>query len=103
MLSYYQLIIMLHVRTLWSAASVAINKSMPRLPSPKSEEASASVASMLVTPLFCVDVNECAENIDDCNSDESCLNTIGSFQCTLCPIGFQPNGQSCIGKYTIIH
>ena len=50
--------------------------------------------------MFFVDINECTENLDDCDSDESCLNTIGSFQCSRCPIGFQSDGQLCIG---VIH
>lgn len=40
------------------------------------------------------DINECAENLDDCHPDADCINTIGSYQCR-CRPGFTGNGRQC--------
>lgn len=44
------------------------------------------------------DINECALNISGCT--QFCINTIGSFFCSVCNIGFQldEENQTCIGK-----
>ena len=41
----------------------------------------------------CVDVDECAEDLDDCNEQpEACVNLAGSFACK-CPVGFTGTGK----------
>ena len=40
------------------------------------------------------DINECAEDLDDCHPDADCTNTIGSYQCR-CRPGFTGNGRQC--------
>ena len=43
------------------------------------------------------DKNECELAQDDCHSNATCHNVVGSFMCT-CNDGFEGNGTSCIGK-----
>ena len=47
--------------------------------------------------MICTDVNECREQVDECDHD--CKNIIGSYLCG-CSSGFllDPNGKSCNGK-----
>ena len=52
--------------------------------------------------LFCffmlfVDLNECTMNTHNCNANNYCNNTLGSFTCT-CKLGFSGNGTSCTGR-----
>ncbi|MFT3926495.1 MAG: EGF domain-containing protein [Myxococcales bacterium] len=42
----------------------------------------------------CVDVDECAENTDNCHADASCTNTEGSFTCA-CKDNFEGTGIKC--------
>lgn len=44
--------------------------------------------------IFLVDTDECEEDIDSCDLNSMCTNTIGSYQCT-CNIGFFGNGFHC--------
>ena len=45
--------------------------------------------------LCCIsDVNECEIGNNNCNSNASCNNTIGSFRC-VCKIGYLGNGITC--------
>ena len=46
-------------------------------------------------PDGCIDINECAEGIDDCSADADCTNTMGSFDCN-CHEGFTGSGQVCV-------
>ena len=42
------------------------------------------------------DMNECELDRDDCHSNATCHNVVGSFMCA-CNDGFEGNGGSCIG------
>ena len=44
--------------------------------------------------LNCVDVNECADDTDDCGENATCGNNVGSFTCT-CNNGFTGDGRVC--------
>ena len=41
-----------------------------------------------------LDLNECAERLDNCHLDAFCTNTLGSFTC-LCRLGFSGDGTVC--------
>ena len=43
------------------------------------------------------DVNECQDGSQPCDTQASCTNTDGSFDCT-CNSGYEGDGQSCTGK-----
>ena len=43
-----------------------------------------------------LDINECAEGIDNCSNNGNCTNQAGSFSCA-CNSGFIGNGVSCPG------
>ena len=42
------------------------------------------------------DVNECTNNVDNCDANAFCKNTGGSYNCTCSP-GYTGNGTSCTG------
>ena len=44
-----------------------------------------------------LDVDECASDIDNCDTNAVCTNTHGSFTCS-CRSGYVENGETCIGK-----
>lgn len=43
------------------------------------------------------DIDECALEIDNCDSNAICLNTEGSYECE-CNVGYRGNGRRCRGK-----
>lgn len=43
-----------------------------------------------------IDVNECTRPVQPCDTQATCTNTIGSYQCS-CNPGFYGNGQTCLG------
>ncbi|MFT7581152.1 MAG: hypothetical protein ACI9MR_002826, partial [Myxococcota bacterium] len=45
---------------------------------------------------FCVDIDECARDTDDCDPQAVCSDTEGAFTCT-CPAGSYGTGQVCAG------
>lgn len=47
------------------------------------------------TGIACVDVNECLAGLDDCATNATCVNTIGSYSCE-CNEGYAGNGVTCI-------
>ena len=51
--------------------------------------------------LFYLDVDECAEQMDNCHLDANCINTEGDFQCQ-CKDGFMGSGISCTGTKVIL-
>ncbi|XP_070549897.1 mucin-like protein [Ptychodera flava] len=44
----------------------------------------------------CSDIDECRENLHDCESYEICNNLMGSFEC-VCRVGFHTDGSGCEG------
>ncbi|XP_066302809.1 uncharacterized protein [Branchiostoma lanceolatum] len=42
----------------------------------------------------CVDIDECSAGTDNCGSDATCTNTVGSFTCA-CNSGYTGNGVTC--------
>lgn len=44
---------------------------------------------------FCADIDECAEELDDCDADATCTNAAGSFDCA-CNEYFYGNGTFCL-------
>ena len=44
------------------------------------------------------DVDECANNDDDCDINAECNNIDGSYTCA-CNSGYSGDGKSCKGKY----
>ena len=53
----------------------------------------------LTVVIYFLDIDECAENSDNCHNATVCTNTIGSFKCH-CPAGLSGDGITCIGKRT---
>jgi hypothetical protein len=43
----------------------------------------------------CVEIDECAEHLDNCDPNATCTNTPGSFTCT-CNPNFEGDGTSCV-------
>lgn len=42
----------------------------------------------------CVDVNECQERVDRCDSNAMCVNEVGGYSCQ-CKPGYEGNGYYC--------
>ena len=42
------------------------------------------------------DINECTEGSHSCDGNASCINTIGSYNCT-CNFGYEGDGLNCTG------
>ena len=49
----------------------------------------------------CVNIDECAdENLNDCDPNAVCVDTIGSFECRCKEEdNFRGNGKTCVGMY----
>ncbi|XP_031553546.1 fibulin-1-like [Actinia tenebrosa] len=45
----------------------------------------------------CQDINECERGTSTCSSEQTCVNTIGSYRCT-CARGYEVSGQRCVDK-----
>ena len=43
-----------------------------------------------------LDVDECATNTDECDTNANCTNTYGSYECN-CHKGYEGNGFNCTG------
>ena len=48
---------------------------------------------------LCIDVNECDEGTDECHSNATCSNTVGSYDCT-CVLGYSGDGFNCTSMLT---
>ena len=50
--------------------------------------------------LFFIDIDECAEKLDDCDDMVTrCVNTPGSYICLCYQENYAWNGLTCVGKY----
>ena len=49
-------------------------------------------------PTHALDTNECETSSVNCDSNASCMNTAGSYECT-CEGGYSGDGLSCTGEY----
>jgi len=45
-----------------------------------------------------IDINECTLEIDNCDPNAWCENTIGSFEC-FCNNGYSGDGLNCTGNF----
>ena len=54
---------------------------------------------MEVNPLFCLDINECLEDLHNCQEQQHtvCVNINGAYRCD-CEVGYQLNERICRGK-----
>ena len=51
---------------------------------------------------FILDIDECTDGVDDCDTNANCDNTVGSFNCT-CNSGYAVNGVTCTGKLNVLY
>ena len=49
---------------------------------------------------FCLDLDECVLETDNCHDNATCNNKNGTFHC-VCDTGFNGNGVNCASKYII--
>ena len=47
--------------------------------------------------LMLADIDECATDVDNCDTNANCTNTPGSFTCA-CNLGYSGDGLTCVGK-----
>ena len=52
--------------------------------------------------LTIADVNECEEDLDDCDDDATCLDINNGYTC-ICKVGYTGNGTTCESKHFIVH
>lgn len=50
---------------------------------------------MRLSGASCVDINECADNVDDCGQNATCTNLVGAYACR-CNNGYQGDGRTCV-------
>ena len=43
------------------------------------------------------DIDECASDVDNCDTNANCINIPGSFTCA-CNLGYSGDGLNCVGK-----
>ena len=47
-----------------------------------------------------IDINECDVGTDNCHPNATCMDNVGSFECS-CNSGFTGSGTECVGKCLI--
>ena len=47
--------------------------------------------------VYHTDTDECAEGLDNCSTNATCTNTLGSYTC-VCNLGFTGDGRNCTGE-----
>ena len=53
--------------------------------------------SITFVDLYCVDVDECTENLHDC--EQVCENTVGTYNCSCEPgFNYSSDGRNCTGR-----
>ena len=58
--------------------------------------------STIYTTKVChTDTDECAEGLDNCSTNATCTDTLGSYTC-VCNLGFTGDGRNCSGEYTAV-
>ena len=55
---------------------------------------------ILVYVYILLDIDECAADIDTCDTNASCMNVGGSFTCT-CNPGYSGDGLTCTGECAV--
>ena len=55
---------------------------------------SVNLLNSLTSSFALTDIDECVEDIDNCNDNARCINTPGSFRC-VCEEGFTGDGVIC--------
>ena len=60
----------------------------------------ANTTYMATVLSLIVDIPECERGLDDCDSNATCTNTIGSYDC-VCNTGFTGDGFNCTGICTL--
>ena len=51
----------------------------------------------MINTFFVTDIDECVMDIHTCDTMATCMNTIGSFECT-CNDGYEGDGFMCTGR-----
>ena len=49
----------------------------------------------------CVDIDECSTDVDNCDANASCTNSIGSFDCE-CNDSYEGNGETCVHEDCLV-
>ena len=52
---------------------------------------------LFISCLIVPDLDECTTNTHNCDVNEDCANTVGSYSCK-CKAGYTGNGHTCSGK-----
>lgn len=47
-------------------------------------------------------MDECEQDLDDCDENSNCVDTLGSFEC-VCHIGYIKNDTQCISELIFVH
>ena len=55
--------------------------------------------NLFISPFHTSDVDECAQDLDDCHENAICIDNFGSFVATCtCQVGYTGDGTLCVGK-----
>ena len=84
--------LMLHVPLLLGASPVHVTKDTLEM------EPLAMVINTFIARIITLssDIDECTDGVNNCDSDATCTDTLGSFYC-VCKPGYTGNGTTCVG------